>query len=215
MDGDRENEIMEQFFLQTLFTTIVTGVIGKLYFDRKLEEVKASMQKEVHNYDAYNEKRHIALQKIYRALCAAQGAIYELRGAGERPDFRDYDKTDIKIHLEQINTTNKETERIVNLWETNQKAAEIEILKYDRLKKMRNAEQKFWKANNQYYFLRPYFSDSIDTEVETILKKERELLSAYDTPGALTSKEQSRMKEDISQSLDSFLKKVKAEMKKA
>jgi hypothetical protein len=181
--------------------------------NEKLEEVKNNHQKNLREYELFAKQRHNKYPEMYKYIETAYGHVMGLRGLNRYLTFEDVDETDLNIYFEELQMTNYNRVRLIQLFKQNKEKAIEEIRKQETILKWQNARMKWVEANDFFIYNQLYFSDEVSAACKNLLDnlfryKNQLEPGEYLTPKA--TKENTKLRQEL---LPSYREELKQKMK--
>lgn len=194
-----------------LLPITLTGILG-LFFNAKLEKQKHILQKKIQDFSLYNEKKHLCYSELYKLMKEAQGHIFGLKGLISRPSFDDYNKDDIESYLNEIGTTQKVVNDVVDLWEVNKDKAIKKVREYEKLRDLTLAKNALIKAKNFWLLNELYFIEDTSDKLDEYFQKLNELYINYSHIEEVSRIENREIKKEVEDKFNVLKARMKDEL---
>ena len=123
-------------------------------FDKRLEEHKHELQlateaarhayqRDLADFNLYAKERHRAAASIWAKVRIADGAVGGLFGFGRQLTFEEFNYADMDAYLVSREVPEGQRLRILDVWDTDRKAALAILLPYLRMVDINQAEARF------------------------------------------------------------------------
>jgi hypothetical protein len=160
----------------------------KQKLNAEIESLKHKQQRVFKDFELYTSKKHERYPELFKVIEIAYGRIFSLRGQGRYLTFENTNKTDIEGYLESKNFTHQDKERILRLWDIeDRRHVAIEMIRGGmRLINYNEAFEKWNEANDSFIFNELFLSEEVSETYRNCLDLLWEYLDMLDPQGYLT-----------------------------